>query len=59
MNTPPAPLCEYCRKPLPAYPWRDQPWATGAWGYHGDGVFCTLRCGYKWAIARTGMRFQK
>ena len=22
---------------------------TGRWGYHGNGFFCTLRCGFTWA----------
>lgn len=34
--------------------WQEIPvidyWMPGAWGYHGNGYFCTLRCGYRFAV---------
>jgi hypothetical protein len=41
------PLCRYCRKPLNLWISGD-----GTRGYNGDGIFCTLRCGYRWALER-------
>jgi hypothetical protein len=37
---------------------KKDPWAgkriitywTGAWGYHGNGLFCSLRCGFNHAV---------
>lgn len=31
-------------------------WAVthGLWGYQGDGSFCSLRCGYEWAVNQQG-----
>ena len=30
--------------------------ATGRYGYNGDGLFCTLRCGYEYAVATVSRR---
>lgn len=54
-KTPPGPRrwCKYCRKPLPLYRFADQDWAKEkgkVWGYRGNNYFCTLRCGFKYAI---------
>lgn len=42
--------CLYCHKTLRKYPYGD------GHGYDGDDLFCTLRCGYRYAVAavRTG-----
>lgn len=40
--------CRYCGKPLRKDPYRE------GYGYCGEGVFCTLRCGYAWAVRKVG-----
>lgn len=45
------PTCKMCGKLLRRYRYRNEPWGKGReWGDHGDGFFCTLRCGYAWAV---------
>ena len=29
-------------------------WWSGRAGHNGDGVFCSERCGYEWAVGRIG-----
>lgn len=29
---------------------------TGLWGYNGNGYFCSLRCGYGWAVTEMDKR---
>lgn len=41
------PTCQNCLKPLDLWLSGD-----GSRGYNGDGVFCTLRCGYRWALRK-------
>lgn len=54
----PSPLCRNCNRPLRSY-WAlnwpatnraaiDQTWS--GYGRLGNGFFCSLRCGYYWAI---------
>lgn len=38
----PTPTCRYCGKRLH----RDPHSKANAYGYNGEGLFCTLRCGY-------------
>ena len=45
-------LCFKCQKRLPAYRWRNEAWALGRWGYQGNGYFCSLRCGYHYALGK-------
>lgn len=45
-------LCRYCEKRLTRYRWRAEEWAKGEWGVDGRGLFCTIKCGYFWAINR-------
>jgi hypothetical protein len=46
--------CAYCGKKLPSnrYPeiYGDTP------GYDGNGFFCTLRCGFAWAVSEMKRR---
>jgi len=39
------PTCRYCTVTLRPWLLKDK----GRYGYNGDGLFCTLRCGYQWA----------
>ena len=43
------PLCQYCDRPLRRYRWRVDYPERSTWGDYGDGFFCGLRCGYRWA----------
>ncbi len=48
-------LCQCCKKPLKHFQFWETDWAKTKgliWGYMGDGSFCTLRCGYYWALVR-------
>ncbi|HLF96976.1 MAG TPA: hypothetical protein VI457_07515 [Methylococcaceae bacterium] len=48
-----APDCKCCGKPLKVFEFFDSQWAKDAglvYGYKGEGVFCTLRCGYQFGI---------
>jgi hypothetical protein len=57
------PHCLYCERALRAYRWRGSGFATVPSGFaegrlyggYGDGFFCSLTCGYRWAVqqART------
>lgn len=38
--------CKRCGVKLRKYPYGE------GYGYVGDGIFCTLRCGYGWAVAQ-------
>jgi hypothetical protein len=52
------PRCRQCLKPLRRYRWRKEEWAKRAgyeWGDYGDGVFCGLRCGYRFACQAAGI----
>lgn len=43
------PLCRQCGKPLKNW-WGYHPRRLIGLGYEGNGKFCTVRCGYHWAI---------
>lgn len=45
------PRCRQCQTTLGVWlrATEDRP---AVYGYNGDGVFCTLRCGYAWAMMR-------
>lgn len=45
------PKCRFCARPLAKYIYADRPWARGEYGYGGCGVFCSLRCGFKYGLA--------
>lgn len=45
-----APPCANCGKPLPHYQWALTTNCPSIWGYMGNGVFCTLRCGYGYGL---------
>lgn len=50
------PNCRRCGKPLWPYIYFGHPDIDPKheqkWGYNGNNVFCTLRCGYHWAMDR-------
>jgi hypothetical protein len=52
----PLPLCRSCGRPLPKYQFFGHPVIdperSRQYGYEGNGYFCTLRCGFKWALAK-------
>jgi hypothetical protein len=49
-----APNCRECGKPLAPYIYFGHPTIDPErkkqFGYGGNGVFCTLRCGYRYAL---------
>jgi hypothetical protein len=50
------PECRTCDKRLPTFrffrhPTID-PTGTRQFGYEGNGFFCSLRCGFNWALVR-------
>jgi len=50
------PFCRTCDKPLGQYRFFGHPdidpGKARRWGYEGNGYFCTLRCGFNWALVR-------
>lgn len=54
----PEQTCAYCGKPLPYYQYHDIAKTPSDRGYVGNGIFCTLRCGYKFGITayKAGLR---
>ena len=57
------PVCMYCGKPLRRYARYDAVTAAGyrpasEYGYRGNGIFCTLTCGYHYgrAMAKVALR---
>lgn len=60
----PRPLCAFCRKPLPLDGFsceQDKKVSAGrVWGYGGNNVFCTLKCGFSFGLAshRAGFRMK-
>jgi len=50
------PKCAQCGKQLRKFRWRDHADINNGgkrkWGDYGDNVFCGLRCGYWFALAR-------
>lgn len=48
------PLCHNCGEPLKPYPYLAEPHAKEqqqVWGYNGNNLFCTMRCGFQFGIA--------
>lgn len=55
--TTPRPNCLHCDKPLRRYKW-EASFDDGTpreWGDYGDGRFCGLRCGWRWACRHAPM----
>ena len=54
------PLCKECARTLAPYRFRGHPVIDPdrrkAFGYEGNGVFCSLRCGYKFALRTVKLR---
>ena len=50
------PTCHNCGEPLSQYRFfghKDiDPDKKRRWGYEGNGIFCTLRCGFNWALSK-------
>jgi hypothetical protein len=45
------PHCLFCEHALRAYRWRGSDFAEGRLcGGYGDGLFCGVHCGYRWAV---------
>jgi len=42
--------CAWCGRKLKACPWQDHPTEATEYGGYGDGYFCGLRCGYRFAV---------
>lgn len=56
--TMPRPNCLHCQKPLPRFSRDDRSFKDGTpkeWGSHGDNRFCTLSCGWAWAVDHAPM----
>lgn len=50
------PNCRQCTKLLKRFKYADQAWATvngvkREWGHLGNNKFCTMTCGFNWALA--------
>lgn len=59
MDKPNRPTCRSCGKPLRLFRWRAMEWAKERglwWGDYGEGLFCGLRCGYRYACKLTGRK---
>lgn len=54
--TTPRPNCLHCDKPLRRYKYDGKTFDDGTpieWGDYGDGRFCGLRCGWRWACSHS------
>ena len=51
----PGTVCANCKKKLARHPYGDEV----AYGYEGNGVFCTLRCGYRFGHSANKAGFKK
>ena len=50
MSTHIIPRCKQCGESLPHYQYHAQRDSRSEYGYHGDGEFCSLRCGYRYGL---------
>ena len=60
--TMPRPKCLHCDKPLRRYKYDGKKFDDGTpveWGDYGDGRFCGLRCGWRWACGHSSRSMTK